>query len=118
MVLVLMTPFLLKGLILVKWTFQQKYIAANLCRERSKPENNCCGKCFLGEELSKTEEGSSKTSDIASLRNLKIDIFNITVPQATEPLLTERKTIMPEELKIHYSRDYNKFCFHPPEDLV
>ncbi|MBL7753239.1 MAG: hypothetical protein JNM44_02085 [Chitinophagaceae bacterium] len=41
--------------VLIKWQWNQAYIAANLCENRSKPEMNCCGRCVLKKDLQALE---------------------------------------------------------------
>lgn len=44
---------------LVDYAVNYEYIKDNLCVNKAKPELNCNGKCYLGKELSKTNDTDS-----------------------------------------------------------
>ena len=45
-----------KGIALLDYKLNEKYIAANLCENRNRPDCCCHGKCFLKKQLQKDEE--------------------------------------------------------------
>jgi hypothetical protein len=48
----------------------KEYIAANLCINRDKPELNCCGKCYLKKQFSKSEQSQERKGNIAKSENV------------------------------------------------
>ena len=56
------------GLLVFNFYANQKYIAANFCINKYKPEMKCCGKCQLTKKL-KQEENKDKQNQGWKLEN-------------------------------------------------
>ena len=73
-----------KAVIVCSFYANQKYIATNLCENRTKPKSCCAGKCQLRKRLNKdtnedkqsSERKASKESEVLSSKPFSIDIFS------------------------------------------
>jgi hypothetical protein len=91
------------------------YIATELCENKSQPELDCKGKCYLKKELGKASENDSSPSTekknaptgIDLLFIEKIDSFNFNL--VIESIL--KKDILPKNLYTHFNIT---LVFRPP----
>lgn len=68
--------------ILAWYNLNKTYVAAVLCENKSKPELNCCGKCYLRKQMKKTEEGTQEQGKGAPSRSFKMEIPEFLVAEA------------------------------------
>lgn len=96
---------------LIDYAVNYHYISTQLCENKNKPELLCNGKCYVKKELAKSSQNTSA-------KELKIQIFDITIPEENILLSTinkevaERKTIS-YHFNFHFQSYYKEF-FHPP----
>jgi len=51
-----------KAIILLDYSINKSYIAAELCEKRNIPKSCCQGKCYLKKQLQKDEDGKNASS--------------------------------------------------------
>jgi len=51
-----------KAIVLLDYSINKSYIAAELCEKRNIPKSCCQGKCYLKKQLQKDEDGKSASS--------------------------------------------------------
>lgn len=68
--------------ILAWYNLNRSYVAAVLCENKSKPELNCCGKCYLRKQMKKTEEGTQEPGKGAPSRSVRLEIPEFIVAEA------------------------------------
>ena len=54
--LIILIRMLAMPISLMEYSLNKRFIAENLCENKSKPEMHCAGKCFLSKKLAKTNE--------------------------------------------------------------
>lgn len=64
------------------YELNKAYIAKNLCENKSRPELNCCGKCYLNKQLKKVDESDKKGRDLSQI----LSKFKLSPYVAPEPL--------------------------------
>ncbi len=112
-----MMPFLIRIGILIDFKINQEFIAKVLCVDKEKPMSTCNGKCYLSEQLKKTEE---QQRDQVPTSNEK-DRYEVVYYSQIEKYHLLISTDGHSEKKISYYRDcfyhYNYFpdVFHPPK---
>jgi hypothetical protein len=57
----------------------KRYIAANLCENRAKPQLNCCGKCYLGKQLKKAGDDETPSGD-APAKTIRTEVPPCVMP--------------------------------------
>lgn len=78
-----------KAVIVCSFYANQKYIATNLCENRTKPKSCCKGRCQLRKRLNKdtnedkqsNERKASKESEVLSSKSF---FYHISIPCSTE----------------------------------
>lgn len=114
-------PFLIKGVIVVYWKWNQQSIIENYCINKNKPKSCCQGKCYLLKELKALDTSTDKNSVSYPLE----DIFKQEVTlfyEDTTPLelLNFCIIIITKTLQFgseNYYSNYLSYCFHPPQEL-
>jgi hypothetical protein len=61
LLLVLMLQYFNKVEIFVCYQFNKDFISSTLCENKSKPELQCNGKCYMKKQLKATDENQNKT---------------------------------------------------------
>lgn len=93
------------------------YIAKNLCENRDQPKLSCCGKCYLGKQLNKTEE-SGKPSGNTPAKTVKSEVSPCVMPALSTAQMQgpELLTVAPRHpvLPNLHARLYTTSIFHPP----
>lgn len=103
-------------LVIVNYTIHREYIATTLCVERDKPEPTCSGKCYLSDQLEKTEDKSSESTPA------KIKEFKEIFLYFQDDFLNHSSQFN-SLLKNNYPREffpgdqYLSDIFHPPQLL-
>jgi hypothetical protein len=77
----------LLGLMLVKaWVIpllyldfeiRRDYIVANLCENRSRPQLNCNGKCYLAKRIAETRKQEERQAEQDYMANLIYQVMNV-----------------------------------------
>lgn len=98
---------------LADYTMNKKFITANLCENKLKPEMHCAGKCFLKKQLAKTNDNQTAPGQKGSGWQVQTDFF--------QPL--EKTCFGCTELTVKYSGSFQAprisnrssgDIFHPP----
>ncbi len=93
----------------------QQYIADKLCVNKSKPQLNCKGKCFLAKKLKQAEEKEKNDERQAQKNRFQEAIFNELVLlrpvfyQQTKPSFFDLPFYLPKQTSA---------IFHPPNRLI
>ncbi|MEP6597212.1 MAG: hypothetical protein ABJA71_14765 [Ginsengibacter sp.] len=100
------------NLLVANFYANQKYIAANLCLNKSKPEMKCCGKCQLikklSEEESKNKQYPGRKSEGKEEVISSVSFFSTIVLQCE--IIKRLYPFYQENLFSPYSYTF----FHPP----
>ena len=110
-IFLLMVLALRTAMPILDYAVNYQFISTQLCENKSKPELRCNGKCYVKKELAKSSQNTSA-------KELKIQIFDITIPEENILLnnlkkeVTERKSIS-FHFNFHFQSYYKEF-FHPP----
>lgn len=99
--------------IYVSFRLNQDFIAKNLCENRTRPQLNCNGKCFLAKKLKAAEEQEKKTTPPGKFMESvlfcePIGFFSL-LPQSDL-----RSGILPAYPQAAYSSSLPD-VFHPPQ---
>ena len=102
-----------KAVIVCSFYANQKYIATNLCENRTKPKSCCAGKCQLRKRLNKdtnedkqsSERKASKESEVLSSKSF---FYHIPTPISRELEIAYQSSNDGKPIDISYS------IFHPP----
>lgn len=102
-----------KAVIVCSFYANQKYIATNLCENRTKPKSCCAGKCQLRKKLNKdtnedkqnNERKASKESEVISSKSF---FLHIPTPIYTELAITYGSSPNGKAVDKSYP------IFHPP----
>lgn len=95
----------------------KEYIAKNLCENRDQPKMSCCGKCYLGKQLTKTEE-DTRPSGNAPIKTVKSEVPPCLIPAPSEPEFASGEVHAaapqnPVQRSLH-ARLFTTSIFHPP----
>jgi hypothetical protein len=99
-------------LLVTNFYANQKYIAANLCINKSKPEMKCSGKCQLTKKLN-DEENKDKQNPVRKSENKEEVISSLSFFSTITSNWKIRKSLYPSYKENLFSRDSHTF-FHPP----
>ena len=112
---------LVKPSIVVWYRINQRYITANLCENRARPEVKCHGKCYLKKQLKKAEKASEDNTGKQNTGSGKqwaeislfivpdiITITRVVFAQATAQLSFYSRAVLP---------GIAASVFHPPQDV-
>jgi hypothetical protein len=91
----------------------QKYIAAELCVNRSKPMMHCNGKCYLAKKIKQAEEKEKKEEQSQKSRYQEAILTSVIVIE--ERFATPVESGFPE---LRYVLSHlSPAVFHPPQAL-
>jgi hypothetical protein len=111
MILIFLSPILVKVGIFVDFKVHQDFIAKVLCINKDKPMSNCNGKCILAQKLKKAEEPQKKLKERFEINLYLSDILKVNPGIHLE---SDNKTNSPQNdpfLKFNFSTE----IFHPPK---
>ena len=97
----------------------QKYIAENLCVNKSRPWLHCNGKCYFMKKVHQAEENEKRQEAKDNLSRLEVSFFKEPY-QVTfiEPIILEpHKSLFPR-YTYQYSSAYLSTIFRPPKNTV
>lgn len=100
------------------YQFNQKYIAANLCVNRDKPQSHCNGKCHLKKMMKKTEKEGEQQGQSSSSESLNFVFFLIPGQVQLRCLFPVIVSTTYAPHNIVYSGSYLRDIFHPPPPIV
>lgn len=98
---------------LVNYAINYDYIVKNLCEKRKVVESDCKGKCFVKEELAKTEKQSNNAQNI---KIAGLDVFlshEILSFSDQSPLQMQLKNPNSDYINFNTSKYFSRI-FHPP----
>ena len=116
LILAMMGPTLSSHIVLIIFELNKDYVARNLCKNRTKPELQCNGKCFLQRKLRETQDSEKNNSQKSAQKNL--NFFTVEPPPtfSLEICLFSNSAL---ELFTYYNSVYfyNNLCsvFRPPK---
>jgi Na+/citrate or Na+/malate symporter len=90
----------------------QKYIAAELCENKNKPELHCNGKCFLMKKLKQAQDKEQKQERQAQKTQIQ-DALVVTPMVFKRYALAETKLHIPASTGMPQS--IKNSIFHPPQ---
>jgi hypothetical protein len=116
MILIFLSPILVKVGIFVDFKVHQDFIAKVLCINKDKPMSNCNGKCILAQKLKKAEEPQKKEFPAALKERFEINLYLSDILKVNPGihLESDNKTNSPQNdpfLKFNFSTE----IFHPPK---
>jgi hypothetical protein len=101
----------------------QKEIAAIECVNKSRPELQCNGKCYLAKQLQKAEDNlnAKKEKNNQSLSHLKVIEGSLFVPNEIFSFQLNSSFIPKEKSIYKYNQIYDllscESVFHPPTNV-
>lgn len=90
----------------------RKYIAAELCINKNKPELHCNGKCFLMKKLKQAQDKEQKQERQAQKTQIQ-DAVVVTQQVFKQYVLAESKLHIPASMGMPQS--IKNSIFHPPQ---
>jgi hypothetical protein len=90
----------------------QKYIAAELCVNKNRPEMHCNGKCYLMKKLKQAEDKEQKQERQSQKTQIQ-DALVVTSPAFKQYALAEIKFHIPSSMGMPQS--IRNSIFHPPQ---
>ena len=116
MILIFLSPLLMKVSILVDFKIHQDFIAKVLCINKDKPMSNCNGKCILAQKLKKAEEPQKKEFPAALKERLEINLYltDIFIVN-TESRLVAENNINLFKNDPFFKSNFSTEVFHPPK---
>lgn len=90
----------------------RKYIAAELCINKNKPELHCNGKCFLMKKLKQAQDKEEKQERQAQKTQIQ-DTVLVTQLVFKQYALAETKLHIPASMGMPHS--IKNSIFHPPQ---
>ena len=116
MLLVFLSPLLVKVWILVEFKVNQDFIAKALCINKDKPMLNCNGKCILAQKLNKAEEPQKKELPAALKERLEINLYlTDKLIEITGSRLVAENNILLFKNDPFFKSNFSTDVFHPPK---
>jgi hypothetical protein len=103
--------------IVVYYECNKQYIAANLCENRTRPELNCCGKCYLKKQLVRADNGNQDNNGKQVPAKWRMgDYFVYILPSALVVHLSvpEQRSGQFASRQAFNLQFFYKSVFHPP----
>lgn len=92
----------------------QKYIAAELCENRDKPQMHCNGKCYLMKKLKQAQDKEQKQER----QSQKTQVLDALI---VRPLVFKQYSLAEIKFHIPFStgipQNIKNSIFHPPQEL-
>jgi len=100
------------SLLVINFYSNQKYIAANLCVNKYKPEMKCCGKCQLTKKLKQEENKDSQNPGrkLESREEVISSVFFFATIEINSKVIKRVYQGYQEDIFTPYSYTF----FHPP----
>jgi hypothetical protein len=123
LVLVLLSKTLYSIFWQVNFYMNQKEIAAIECVNKSRPELQCNGKCYLAKQLQKAEDNlnAKKEKNNQSLSHLKVIEGSLFIPNEIVSFQLNSSFILKAKSIYNYIKLYDllscEAIFHPPTNV-
>ena len=116
LILIFLSPLLVKVGILIDFKINQSFIAKVLCINKDKPMSNCNGKCILAQKLKKAEEPQKKEFPTALKERFEINLYlsKILLVKTGSFLLVE-SNIQLLNNDTFFKSNFSTDVFHPPK---
>ena len=97
----------------------QKYIAENLCINKSRPWLHCDGKCYFMRKIKQAEENEKKQTEKDNLNRLEISFFQepFQLSFISPAVLENNNNSFPAYI-YQYSSRYIETIFRPPKQIA
>lgn len=97
----------------------QKYIAENLCINKSRPWMHCDGKCYFMKKIKQAEENEKKQTEKDNLDRLEISFFQEPFQLSfISPAILENNNSSFPAYTYQYSSRYIETIFRPPKQIA
>lgn len=97
----------------------QKYIAKNLCINKSRPWLHCNGHCYFMQKIKQAEENEKKEAAKDNLNKLEISFFQEPFHFASPvPVVLKSGASSYPGYAYHYSSQFLDTIFRPPKSLI
>jgi hypothetical protein len=97
----------------------QKYIAENLCINKSRPWMHCDGKCYFMKKIKQAEENEKKQTEKDNLNRLEISFFQEPFQLLfISPAILESNNSIFSAYSYQYSSRYIETIFRPPRQIA
>lgn len=94
----------------------QKYIAENLCVNKSRSWMHCNGKCYFMKKIKQTEENEKKQTAKDNFNRLEISFFQEPFQLTLiAPVILENNQLSFPSYTYQYSSRYIETIFRPPK---
>ena len=115
LILIFLSPLMMKVGIIVDFKVHQDFIAKVLCINKDKPMSNCNGKCILAQKLKKAEEPQKKELPAALKERSEINLFiSEIIDLTTLPEIVRDDFSHFKKLSL-YTSNHSDDVFHPPK---
>ena len=115
LILIFLSPLLMKVGIIVDFKVHQDFIAKVLCINKDKPMSNCNGKCILAQKLKKAEEPQKKEVPAALKERSEINLYISEIRDLTTmPEVVSDNFKYFKNLRL-YTSNHCDDVFHPPK---
>jgi hypothetical protein len=113
LILLIATQTFSKWVLLLDFSLNRDYIAANLCENRTEPQTKCGGKCQLTKAMEKEETTPSSPAQSTKIKFAEtLFPFELTAASA-QNVAEKRSSPLPPYLLKRYSAPLPAI-FHPP----
>ncbi len=97
----------------------QKYIAQNLCVNKSRPWLHCNGHCYFMKKVKQAEEQEKKEAAKDNLNRMEVSFFQEPFQfTIATPVLLESSTCSFPNYTYQYSNSYIETIFRPPRQIA
>jgi len=116
MILIFLSPLLVKVGIMADFKVHQDFIAKVLCINKDKPMSNCNGKCILAQKLKKAEEPQKKQLPAILKERLEINLFLTDILKVHNGSYFKVENNLNPFKNLHlFNSNYSTDVFHPPK---
>ncbi len=106
-------------LVYAGFALNKKYVADNLCINRSRPLLNCNGKCYFMKKVKQAQENEKNQESHDNLNRLNLSYFQepfrLTL---VEPAITDLSLPSSFSYSYQYSNSYLTTVFRPPKQTA
>lgn len=108
---------MLKTILVLNYSVNKAYIAANLCVNKAKPAMRCEGKCHLKKKINQAEDAESKTIP-SSIKKLEVSYclsyFELNPTEIIIFILSDAHGLPEQQPVVSISNT----IFHPPQAVA
>jgi hypothetical protein len=108
-----------KTYLLIEWKLYQREITEKYCINKSRPEMQCNGKCYLAKQMRQIEYEYEQSKQPFPPKNIKSAEFLLFYQPLTSAKLFVNAEVSGKSFHGGYysdseTSDFQKDCFHPP----